>query len=203
MSLDWWTQEKRFSFRNSRINIKKSIKKLDYHQILNERLSPAEAKTSKKFPIYIVLDNIRSVYNVGSFFRSCDSSAIQELILCGYTPYPPRNDLQKTALGSIESVNWRRFESTIEAINYLKDKGVKVISIEQTDKKRSYLSIEKSEFPLAFIFGNELTGIDDQIIEKSDDSIEIPMYGHKHSLNVSVSAGIIIYEALRKLNEDS
>lgn len=151
----------------------------------------------------MVLDNVRSVYNVGSFFRTSDSAGIKELILCGYTPFPPREDLDKTALGSIQTVHWKRFETIKDAITHLKKQNIKIIAVEQTDIKRSYLSLDHNEFPLAFVFGNELTGIDDDVIDLCDDSVEIPMYGHKHSLNVSVSAGIIIYEAIRKFNENN
>lgn len=176
------------------------MKKLTHKEILDERLTPEEALVSDKFPISLMLHNIRSLYNVGSLFRTSDSANVNELILCGFTPHPPRKEIEKTALGAVDSVKWKYFEDIKDAIKEQKAKGVKVIALELTDKKRDYTSLEKNDYPLCLVLGNELVGIDDDILELCDDAVEIPMFGVKHSLNVSVSAGIAVYEAVRKWN---
>jgi len=173
------------------------MKKLLHAEILKERLTTEESLTVERHPVSLMIVNVRSLYNVGSIFRTADSARLSELILCGYTPYPPRKEIEKTALGATESVPWRYFKSAIDAINDMKFKGCKIIAVEITDKKRSYESLLKSDFPLCLVLGNELTGLDDKILNECDDAIEIPMYGVKHSLNVSVAAGIVAYEAVR------
>lgn len=173
------------------------MRKLLHHEIVKQRLTIEEATKVTRFPISIVLHNIRSLYNVGSIFRTCDAGRVKELILCGFTPYPPQKEIEKTALGAVETVSWLYFSSTIEAISYLKKQGNKVFALEITDRKRVYDSLKPSEFPAAFILGNELVGIDQQILDLCDEAIEIPMYGVKHSLNVAVAAGIVIFEAIK------
>ena len=175
------------------------MRKLTYQEILSERPTEDELKRLPKNEIIVILHNIRSSYNVGSIFRTSDSARVSELLLCGFTPHPPRKDLEKTALGALDTVKWQYFESTKEAINYAKSKKFKVVAVELTDTKRMYYDIQKSEFPIAIVLGNELTGIDDEIISLCDDAIEIPMFGIKHSLNVSVATGIVLYE-LCKIN---
>lgn len=170
------------------------MKKLSYQEILNERPTESELKGLSKHKIIVILDNIRSTYNVGSIFRTSDSTRISKILLCGYTPHPPRKDLEKTALGALDTVKWQYFKTTKEAIEYAKSINYKIIAVELTDKKRLYTDIKKEEFPIAIVLGNELSGIDDDIISLCDDSIEIPMYGIKHSLNVSVATGVILYE---------
>jgi tRNA G18 (ribose-2'-O)-methylase SpoU len=176
------------------------MRKLSYEEILAERPSEEELNKLPKHKIIVILDNIRSTYNVGSIFRTCDSSRIEELLLCGYTPHPPKKELEKTALGALNTVKWQYFKSTNEAIEYAKSKNYKVFAVELTDKKRFYTDINQDEFPLAVVLGNELSGIADNVIDNCDDSMEIPMYGIKHSLNVSVATGIILYELCRKIN---
>lgn len=176
------------------------MRKLSYEEILAERPSEEELNKLPKHKIIVILDNIRSTYNVGSIFRTCDSSRIEELLLCGYTPHPPKKELEKTALGALNTVKWQYFKSTNEAIEYAKSKSYKVFAVELTDNKRFYTDINKDEFPLAVVLGNELSGIADNVIDNCDDSMEIPMYGIKHSLNVSVATGIILYELCRKIN---
>lgn len=173
------------------------MKKLLHAEILKERLTNEESHLVVRHPLSLMIVNVRSLYNVGSIFRTADSARISELILCGYTPYPPRKEIDKTALGSTESVPWSYYKTTIEAIKDIKSKGIKVIAVEITDKKRNYDSLTKSDFPLCLVLGNELTGLDDKTLSECDDAIEIPMYGVKHSLNVSVAAGIVTYEAVR------
>jgi 23S rRNA (guanosine2251-2'-O)-methyltransferase len=173
------------------------MKKLTHAEILGERLTPKEAMLAERNPVSVIASNIRSLYNVGSLFRTCDSARTRELILCGFTPSPPRKEILKTALGSVDSVPWQYFDSTLDAIKDQKNKGYKVIAVELTDKKRSYSSLEKKEYPVCLVVGNELTGLDDEIVAQCDDAIEIPMHGVKHSLNVSVATGIVLFEAIR------
>lgn len=177
-----------------------NLKKLKYEEILSERKTIDEVLIHEKHPINVILYNIRSMYNVGSFFRTCDSALINTLILTGYTPFPPRKEIDKTALGATKTVNWEYEQNIINAINKQKYKGDKIFAVELTNKKRLYDSLQLSDFPLTLIFGNELTGISDEVISHCDDSLEIPMFGVKHSLNVSVSGGIVIYEAVRTYN---
>lgn len=174
------------------------FRKLSHEEILNERLSIDEAKTISRHPISLMIVDVRSLYNVGSIFRTCDAALVEKLILCGYTPYPPRKEIEKTALGAVDTVPWEYKKSPLEAIEILKSEGVRAIAVEITDKKRKYDTLSKEEYPLCLILGNELTGLDNFILEKCDDAIEIPMYGVKHSLNVAVAAGIALFEAVRK-----
>ena len=175
------------------------IKKLTYEELLQFRKNIDEAKTAKKFPISVILYNIRSLYNVGSIFRTCDSAFVSELILTGFTPFPPRKEIEKTALGATETVAWRYEKNIIDAMKFQKGKGKKIIAIEITNTKKSCFSLAEKDFPVCFVLGNELTGIDDYVLKECDDAIEIPMFGVKHSLNVAVAAGIVIYESVRKL----
>lgn len=173
-------------------------KKLLHSEILSERLTDDEALSSIRHPVSLMLDNIRSNYNVGSIFRTADSALVQELILTGYTPHPPKKEIEKTALGAHKSVPWKYFHNQNEAIIYVKEQKIKLLALELTEKKRNYDSLEKTDFPCCIVLGNELTGIDQNLLDQCDDSIEIPMYGVKHSLNVSVAAGIAVFEAIRK-----
>ena len=175
------------------------MKKLKNSEL--NRISVSEFKNASKSPIIIILDNIRSAHNVGSIFRTCDAFLINEIILCGITATPPNNEIRKTALGSTESVDWRYFDNIEEAVLSLKKEGFQIISIEQADKslKLEKFSPKKNE-KYAFIFGNEIKGIDQKIIDISDDIIEIPQFGTKHSLNVSVSAGIVIWDVFSKIS---
>jgi tRNA G18 (ribose-2'-O)-methylase SpoU len=173
------------------------MRKLSHQELLNQRQTPADALESVRHPISIVLDNIRSSYNVGSIFRSSDSALVEEMLLCGFTPAPPRKEVHKTALGAHESVPWKYFSTTIEAIAYKKSQGWKIVALELTANARNYSDLGKNDFPLCIVVGNEISGISDEVLALCDSAIEIPMYGVKHSLNVSVSAGIAIYEAVR------
>lgn len=174
------------------------MKKLLHSEILQERLTVAQAQKVQRFPISLMIHNVRSLYNVGSIFRTCDSALVSELTLCGYTPHPPRKEIEKTALGAVETVPWSYEKDIFKAINKYKERNIKVFALEITDKKRSYDSLLKDDFPLCIIAGNEITGLDDNILNACDDAIEIPMYGVKHSLNVSVAVGISLFEAIRK-----
>ena len=158
-----------------------------------------EFKKSKKTSAIVILDNIRSIHNVGSIFRTSDSFLIEKIIISGYTATPENSKMEKTALGSSDSVDWEYTEDVIETIQSLKNKGIKVVSVEQADKS---LKIEKftpeKGIKYAFIFGNEVDGVSDEIILESDQVLEIPQVGTKHSLNVSVAAGIILWDFYQK-----
>jgi 23S rRNA (guanosine2251-2'-O)-methyltransferase len=163
------------------------------------RISVEEFKHSSKTPIIIVLDNIRSLHNIGSVFRTADAFRMESVYLCGITGTPPNKEIHKTALGSTESVDWKYFEHTTDAISLLKKNNVAIYAVEQADG-----SVSIEEFlpsftkPLALVFGNEVSGVGDDIIKQVDGCIEIPQYGTKHSLNISVSAGIVIWELFQK-----
>jgi len=159
------------------------------------RLSIDEFKNSQKVPIVIVLDNIRSLNNIGSVFRTADCFRLKEIHLCGITAKPPHREIQKTALGATESVDWKYFENTKDSIRDLKESGFEVYSVEQVDNSialESFIPEKKSKY--ALIFGNEIHGVADDVIELSDHSIEIPQYGTKHSFNIAVSVGIVMWQ---------
>lgn len=161
------------------------------------RLTTKEFHESEKFPVAIVLDNVRSTLNVGSVFRTADAFRCDQVLLCGLCPTPENTEMRKTALGGTESVNWKQFDNTLDAVEQLKNDGFKILAVEQTTDA---ISLEKlrtdSDEKLAFVFGNEVTGVDEKILEHCDAAIEIPQFGTKHSLNISVSAGIVLWKSL-------
>ena len=162
-----------------------------------DRLNVPEFKEAKKSPIIIVLDNIRSLNNIGSVFRTSDAFLIEKIYLCGITAQPPHNDIRKTALGSTETVDWEYAESTLAVIEKLKAEDTKVCSIEQAEHSTMLNDfIPQPNTKYALVFGNEVKGVSQEAVNASDMVIEIPQYGTKHSLNVSVSAGIAIYSLL-------
>lgn len=173
------------------------MKKLTMEEL--ERLTVTQFKESDKIPVTIVLDNIRSQHNVGSIFRTADAFRIERIHLCGITATPPNREIQKTALGATESVEWSYFSSTLGSINELKTKGYVIIAIEQAVGSIDIADIQviKKE-KTAIVFGNEVHGVSDEVMEVCDMCIEIPQFGTKHSLNVSVSAGIVIWEIFKK-----
>jgi 23S rRNA (guanosine2251-2'-O)-methyltransferase len=167
------------------------------------RKSVDEFKQAEKTPVIVVLDNIRSMHNVGSVFRTSDAFLLQAIFLCGYTPQPPHRDINKTALGATETVDWIYYPTTVEAVKQLKQNGYKVFGIEQTEGS---ISLQKftttNEHKLAVVFGNEVEGVDAEVLGLCDGSIEIPQLGMKHSLNISVAAGIVLWEIVRtKISE--
>ncbi|MBI2729177.1 MAG: RNA methyltransferase [Sphingobacteriales bacterium] len=162
------------------------------------RKSVTEFKQSEKFPFVVVLDNIRSMHNVGSVFRTADAFLLQGIYLCGYTPQPPHRDIHKTALGATETVEWKYYQTTTAAVQQLKNDGYKVYAIEQVEKsimldKFSIDDIDR----IAVVFGNEVSGVEQEVIKLCDGCIEIPQLGMKHSLNISVAAGIVLWEMVR------
>jgi tRNA G18 (ribose-2'-O)-methylase SpoU len=176
------------------------MRKLTHEEVGKKRISLDETKSIKRHPIYALADNIRSIYNVGSIFRTSDAALIEKLYLTGYTPYPPRPEIEKVALGATEAVPWEYIKDPIEAVKKIKSEGIKIVPLEITENSRSYTDITAIDFPLCLILGNELTGVSNDIIALSDFSIEIPQYGFKHSINVSVAYGIAVMELVKGLN---
>ncbi len=164
-----------------------------------DRKSVDEFKKAHKLPILLVLDNVRSLNNVGSVFRTADAFLVEGIYLCGITATPPHRDIQKTALGATESVDWKYFEHTVEAVSELKEKGYTIISVEQAEASQSLQDFQPvSTVRYAIVFGHEIKGVQQQIIDLSDVIIEIPQYGTKHSFNISVSAGIVLWDLFTK-----
>lgn len=165
------------------------------------RIGVEEFKKVDKSPLIIVLDNIRSLNNIGSVFRSSDAFLIKEIYLCGITATPPNNEIRKTALGSTESVNWSYAEDTMNVVRTLKKNGVTICSIEQAEGSESLNSFFPEEGKTyALIFGNEVKGVAQEVVSASDHVIEIPQHGTKHSLNIAVSAGVVIWDFFNKLH---
>ena len=176
------------------------MKKLKNSEL--NRIDVKSFKAIKKTPLIVVLDNIRSLNNIGSIFRTCDAFLVSKIYLCGITAKPPNRKINKTALGSTDSVEWEYFKSTIKLIEKLKSEGVKIWSIEQVERAQKLNYIEKIDSKLkhAIVFGNEIKGVDQKIIDISENTIEIDQYGTKHSLNVSVAAGIVIWKFYNSLS---
>jgi 23S rRNA (guanosine2251-2'-O)-methyltransferase len=165
------------------------------------RLSIEGFRTADKIPIVIVLDNIRSQNNIGSVFRTADAFRVSEIHLCGITATPPHREIHKTALGATESVTWKYFSSTIDSIRELRGAGFKIYAVEQTTSSISidqFYPEENTKF--AVIFGNEVQGVDENVIKEVDFCLEIPQFGTKHSLNISVAVGIVIWDLFKKVN---
>lgn len=161
------------------------------------RLSVNEFLNAKKIPIAIILDNVRSLNNVGSVFRTADAFLIEEIYLCGVTGTPPNKEIEKTALGATNTVAWQHVSSTLDAVMNLKDKGYKVYAVEQTVGSIKLNDFVYENEKSALVFGNEVYGVEQSVIDVCDGVIEIPQLGTKHSLNISVSAGIVLWEMLR------
>ncbi|WMN07903.1 RNA methyltransferase [Marivirga arenosa] len=161
------------------------------------RLEVEEFKETPKNPIVLVLDNIRSMNNVGSAFRTSDAFLIEKIYLCGITAKPPHREINKTALGATDSVEWEHLESTLDAIEKLKQEGYKVMSVEQAEESLSLeeFNPQKDE-KYAFVFGNEVFGVEQEVVDKSDHCLEIPQFGTKHSLNISVSIGVVLWHTV-------
>jgi len=157
-----------------------------------------EFKDSEKIPVVIVLDNIRSMHNVGSVFRTADAFLLQGVYLCGYTAQPPHRDIHKTALGATETVDWKYFKTTPEALEVLRREGFCLLAVEQAENSIRLQAFDAAAYhKLAIIFGNEVEGVQPEVLEMADTCIEIPQMGMKHSLNVSVAAGIVLWELVR------
>lgn len=170
-------------------------------KLLNEELNRKtieEFKLAGKYPVMVILDNVRSLNNIGSIFRTCDAFLLEGLCLCGITAIPPHREISKTALGATESVYWQYFENTLDAIRKLRELDYRIIAVEQTIQ-----SLELHTFPIAadekyaLVFGHEIRGVDQAVVDACDSAVEIPQYGTKHSLNIAVSAGIVLWEFFR------
>ena len=165
-----------------------------------KRLSIEEFRESEKLPLTVVLDDVRSLYNVGSVFRSCDAFRVERICLCGITATPPNAEIHKTALGGEDSVVWTYYKDAAEAVSALKNEGVFVYSVEQVEHstKLQNLAVDEGR-RYAVVFGNEVKGVSQRVVDMSDGCLEIPQFGTKHSLNVSVTAGIVVWEFARRL----
>jgi len=159
------------------------------------RLSAEEFKTKAKAPVILILDNIRSMNNVGSAFRTSDAFLVEEIYLAGITAKPPHRDINKTALGATDTVKWQYFSTTEEAVKNAKSKGFTIAAVEQADDSTYLNEFEpQPNQQYAFVFGNEAFGVEDKIVEQADICLEIPQFGTKHSLNISVSIGVILWD---------
>lgn len=166
-----------------------------------DRLNVPEFKQAKKAPLIIILDNVRSLNNIGSVFRTADAFLIKKIYLCGITATPPHNEIRKTALGSTESVDWEYVEDTMTIVKKLQSEQVKICSVEQAEQAtmlNDFHPVPSCEY--AFVFGNEVKGVAQAVVNRSDYVIEIPQFGTKHSLNISVSTGVVIWDVFNKLS---
>ncbi len=162
------------------------------------RKSPEELRTAQKHPVIVILDDVRSMHNVGSAFRTCDAFAVEAIYLCGYTPTPPHRDIHKTALGATESVTWQHFSTTTEAVAAAREAGYSIMAVEQAHNSIMLRDLDTAGKKTALVFGNEVTGVNDAVLSEADGCIEIPQWGAKHSLNIAVSIGVVLWEIVRK-----
>jgi len=171
------------------------MKKLSMNEL--GRITPDEFKKTSKIPVLVILDNIRSMNNVGSIFRTCDAFAVEKLYLCGITATPPHKDIAKTALGATESVDWEYAENVADLVHHLRKNNTKVYLIEQTDYSVFLNQFQFPEEKIAIVLGNEVFGVTEALLPVCDGAIEIPQRGTKHSLNVTIAAGIVLWECLK------
>ncbi len=174
------------------------MRKLTHLEITEKRLTLDTLNAAKKMPVYVILDSIRSGYNVGSIFRTSDAAMIEKLLLCGYTPTPPNKEVLKTSLGATESIDWEYIQDPVEKIKELKAEGFTIAALEISENSIPHYSVEPDFFPICLIVGNEITGVKQELLDLCDYSLEIPQFGIKHSLNAAVAYGISIFE-LRKI----
>lgn len=168
------------------------------------RLTGEEFALVKKMPVCVVLDNIRSLNNIGSIFRTSDAFRIENIHLCGITAKPPHREIHKTALGATDTVKWEYFEESLDSINQLKSEGYKIIVVEQAEGSSDLLDTELiPDGKTAVVFGHEVHGVQQEIVDLADECVEIPQLGTKHSLNVSVSVGIVLWSLFKNMNWDS
>ncbi len=173
------------------------VKKLSHDEIASRRLKAAEITADHRLPVIALLDNIRSLYNVGSIFRTADGVLLTKLLIAGFTPRPPRKEIDKTALGATLTIPWEYFSSSALAAESARKAGYKLCCLELTSQSLPYDSIQRDDFPLCLIVGNEITGVSKEIVDQCDRSLEIPMFGTKQSLNVAVAFGIAVFELSR------
>lgn len=164
------------------------------------RINVEEFKATTKIPLIVILDNIRSLNNIGSVFRTSDAFLIEKIYLCGITAKPPHKEIHKTALGATESVDWEYVENTMDQIKILQNNNIKIVAIEQTENSvmlQDFEVLENQKY--AVIFGNEVKGVQQEVVSASDFCIEIPQFGTKHSLNISVSCGVVLWDLFKKM----
>lgn len=167
---------------------------------LNRKM-PEELKQTEKLPVIIILDDVRSMHNVGSAFRTADAFSVSAIYLCGYTPVPPHRDIHKTALGATETVVWKHFNTTAEAVDAAKANGYHIYAVEQVHGSTALQDFSwNKKHPIALVFGNEVAGVNADTISVANGCIEIPQWGSKHSLNISVSIGVVLWELVRSLS---
>ncbi|MBR4199599.1 MAG: RNA methyltransferase [Bacteroidales bacterium] len=175
------------------------MKKLTMDEL--NRISVEEYKQAEKTPIVVVLDNVRSMNNIGSVFRTADAFRIEKIYLCGITATPPHRDIHKTALGAENSVDWEYVEETLDCVKHLRDEGYTVYSVEQAEGSVMLQDFKADGRKTAVVFGNEIDGVAQEVVDASDGCIEIPQFGTKHSLNVSVTAGIVMWDLFSKMKK--
>ena len=174
------------------------MKKLKLDEL--NRASVAEFKAMEKFPVAVVLDNVRSMHNIGSIFRTADGFAVEQVCLCGITACPPHREIEKTALGATKSINWKYFETPLQAVEKLRSEGYTIIAIEQAQNStmlNKFAVMPGTKY--ALIFGNEVNGVSEEVMANIDACIEIPQFGTKHSFNIVVSAGIVLWDFFSKM----
>lgn len=177
------------------------MKKLSLLEL--NRLTVPEFKNTEKTPLVVILDNLRSALNVGSAFRTSDAFLVQELALCGITAQPPHREILKTAIGASKSVDWRHFENTLEAVEYYRRQGFAILAVEQAEGSTPLHQFAATpQLPLAVVFGNEVMGVDQAVVDVADACLEIPQFGTKHSFNVSVSMGMILWHLFQGMRPD-
>jgi len=173
------------------------MRKLTHDEVAQRRQNLTTLHAATRLPVSVLLDNVRSLYNVGSIFRTSDGALIEKLYICGFTPQPPRREIEKTALGATQSVPWEHHPNTRDLLVELKRNRTRICVLELTTESIPYYEVKKEDFPLCLVIGNELTGISKEIIDLADMAIEIPMFGIKHSLNVAVAYGIALFELVK------
>jgi tRNA G18 (ribose-2'-O)-methylase SpoU len=173
------------------------MRKLRTEEITARRIPKEGLVQAERLPILGMLDNIRSLYNVGSIFRTSDGALIRHLYLTGYTPRPPRQEIDKTALGATKTVPWSHFSNPLDAVQEARKTGARICVLEQTTGSVPYYSIKATDFPICLVVGNELTGISPAVVATADMALDIPMFGTKHSLNAAVAYGIALFELVR------
>lgn len=173
------------------------MRKLSYEEIYAKRPTIDELSPMERFPICCLVENVRSLHNVGSIFRTSDAVRLERLYLTGFTGFPPRREIEKSALGATETVPWVHSQNTNKIIQELKQKNIKLIALEHTSESKPYYEI-KYDYPVCLLLGNEVDGLSEETVSLADQSIEIPMFGLKQSLNVSVAYGVVIFHILEQ-----
>ena len=174
------------------------MEKLKLDQL--NRVSVEEFKAQEKLPVVVVLDNVRSMHNIGSIFRTSDGFSIESIAICGITAQPPHREIEKTALGATQSVDWKYFETTLQAVTALRNQGYEILAIEQAANSTMLNTFTPSkDKKYALILGNEVNGVDEEVMKEIDTCIEIPQFGTKHSFNITIAAGIVLWDFFAKL----